>query len=111
MKTKNTALPLSRVAVDTRGTKTVVELWDGTYTESKNQEGSTEYEYDMYLLETRLRPGLAKIIESNFDVWHAAAKAKGDPEPSKPIEERVATVEQEQTKIIDALATAFEVEI
>lgn len=74
MRTKNTALPESRVVVDTRGEKTTVALWNGGYIETVNQDGLTEYEYDVYHFDTRLRPNLAEIIEADFDVWYQAAK-------------------------------------
>lgn len=110
MKTRNTALPAARVIVDTRGSKTTVALWNGEYIETVNQDGLTEYEYDVLHIETRLRPNLAAIIEENFDVWYNAANEIIDP-ITPTIEQRVATVEEEQTKIIDALATALEVQI
>lgn len=74
MKTRNTALPAARVVVDTRGDKTTVALWNGAFIETVNQDGLTEYEYDVYHFETRLRPNLADIIENNFDVWYNSAK-------------------------------------
>lgn len=112
MITRNTALPPSRVVVDTRGSKTTVALWNGGYIETVNQDGLTEYEYDVLHIETRLRPNLAEIIESNFDVWYEAAEKAEVPAVQPPtIEQRVTTVEEEQTKIIDALATALEVQI
>lgn len=111
MKTRNTALPPARVIVDTRGEKTTVALWNGGYIETVNQDGLVEYEYDVLHAETRLRPNLAEIVEANFDVWYEAANEIAEPLPLKPLEDRVTTVEQEQTKIIDALAMALEVEI
>lgn len=83
MKTRNTALPLSRVVVDTRGSKTTVALWNGGYIETVNQDGLVEYEYDIYHFEARLRPNLAEIIEANFDVWYNAAK-KIEEKPKEP---------------------------
>jgi hypothetical protein len=74
MKTRNTALPSSRVVVDTRGSKTTVALWNGGFVETVNQDGLVEYEYEVLHIETRLRPNLAEIIEGNFDVWYEAAK-------------------------------------
>lgn len=83
MITKNTALPASRVIVDTRGEKTTVALWNGGYIETVNQDGLTEYEYEVLHIETRLRPNLAEIIEGNFDVWYEAAK-KIEETPKEP---------------------------
>jgi len=74
MKTRNTALPPARVIVDTRGEKTTVALWNGAFMETVNQDGLVEYEYDVLHIETRLRPNLEEIVESNFDVWYEAAK-------------------------------------
>lgn len=74
MKTRNTALPLARVVVDTRGEKTTVALWNGAYMETVSQDGLVEYEYDVLHTVTRLRPNLAEIIENNFDVWYNSAK-------------------------------------
>lgn len=108
MKTRNTALPSARVVVDTRGEKTTVALWNGAFMETVNQDGVTEYEYDVLHTETRLRPNLAELIEANFDVWYETVKEQSEA-ISPTIEQRVTTVEEEQTKIIDALATALEV--
>lgn len=83
MKTRNTALPESRVIVDTRGSKTTVALWNGGFMETVNQDGLVEYEYDIYHFEARLRPNLAEIIESNFDVWYNAAE-KIEETPKEP---------------------------
>lgn len=74
MRTRNTALPESRVVVDTRGSKTTVALWNGGYMETVNQDGLVEYEYDVYHFDATLRPNLAEIIDSDFDVWYNAAK-------------------------------------
>lgn len=80
MKVRNTALPASRVAIDTIGEKTTVSLWDGTYTvhaaavdPEMGEQSTVEYEYSLYQMPVRLRPGMAESIEANFGDWYAAA--------------------------------------
>lgn len=81
MKARNTALPASRVVLDTIGGKTTATLWDGTFTEheapadpeSGNQSAAVEYEYTLHQIAVQMRPGLAEAIEANFDDWYAAA--------------------------------------
>lgn len=81
MKARNTALPASRVVLDTIGGKTTATLWDGTFTEheapadpeSESQSAAVEYEYTLYQIAVQMRPGLAEAIETHFDDWYAAA--------------------------------------
>ncbi|HPK52831.1 MAG TPA: hypothetical protein PK114_00125 [Smithellaceae bacterium] len=105
MKTKNTALPSSRVVVDTRGSKTTVALWNGGYMETVNQDGLTEYEYDVLHIETRLRPNLAEIIESNFDVWYNAAEEAEIPAVQPP------TLDELATQLLDAQVAIMEMSL
>ena len=107
MRTKNTALPPARVDIDTRGEKTVATLWNGAYIETVNQDGLTEYEYDIYQIETRLRPSLADDINSKFDVWYEAAKSAEIIQPDITIEERMTIIEYKTDNIIDILAEAL----
>ncbi len=80
MKARNTALPASRVVLDTIGDRTTAILWDGTFTEHESpadpevgEQNAVEYEYTLYQLTVRPRPGLVEQIEANFDDWYAAA--------------------------------------
>lgn len=105
MKTRNTALPPSRVVVDTRGSKTTVALWNGGYIETVNQDGLIEYEYDIYHFETRLRPNLAEIIEGNFDVWYNAAKDTEITTVKPP------TLDELATQLLDAQVAIMEMSL
>ena len=63
MRVRNSALPLSRVEIDTKGDKTVVTLWDGNYTEENDTgEGglAPAYSYEIYQLEVKPRSTLAE---------------------------------------------------
>jgi hypothetical protein len=105
MKTRNTALPSSRVVVDTRGSKTTVALWDGVYIETVNQDGLTEYEYEVLHIETRLRPNLAEIIDANFDVWYNAAKDTETTTVKPP------TLDELATQLMDAQVAIMEMSL
>ncbi len=83
MKARSDVLPLSRVEVDTIGGKTVVTLWDGTYTSEVvvDENGfETMYVFELYQLEAQDRPGLAEAVEANFEKWLAAAKQHEEDE-------------------------------
>ena len=105
MKTRNTALPESRVIVDTRGEKTTVALWNGGFMETVNQDGLVEYEYDIYHFEARLRPNLAEIIDSDFDVWYNAAKDTEITTVKPP------TLEELASQLLDAQIAIMEMSL
>lgn len=75
MRVTNSALPLSRVEIDTKSGKTVVTLWDGNYTEeteaATGEEGAAQpvFAYEIYQIETTFRSTLAEDIEREFEVW------------------------------------------
>lgn len=109
MEARNTALPASRVVLDTIGGKTTATLWDGTFTELEapagpeggNQSAEVEYEYTLYQITVQMRPGLAEAIEANFDDWYAAAAER---ERKQTAEQEMETIEQEMSRnIIDTL--------
>lgn len=80
MKVKSATLPLSRTDINIRLNEhntTIAEviLWNGNYIESLNDEGTTEYEYDLFITKTRNRNNLVQSIENNFEVWYNKAKA------------------------------------
>jgi hypothetical protein len=76
MNVKSNALPLSRVDVNTRGNKTTVTLWDGSYTESSDAEGNAVYSYDVYQKTLRARKDFADIITGNFKTWYDNIKSE-----------------------------------
>ncbi len=100
MITTSTALPQSRVMIDTIGDKTTVTLWDGTYTSEIVDGGEgiglqTEYTYALYQLGTPIRPDLAKAVERNFDKWYASAKQHEQEEKNqKEAEKMTAEIEK-----------------
>lgn len=105
MKARNTALPASRVVLDTIGGKTTATLWDGTFTELEapadpeggNQSAEVEYEYTLYQITVQMRPGLAEAIEANFDDWYAAA---AEQENQKHKEKEAKEIEREMARNI-----------
>lgn len=101
MRVRNSALPLSRVEIDTKGDKTVVTLWDGNYTEETDTgEGglAPAYSYEIYQLEVKPRSTLAEDIERDFSTWWAAGAER--ERSTRNAEE----ARRETAEIADALA-------
>ena len=111
MTVKDLAIPPSRVQIDTRGVRTTVTLWDGSYIDTVDQDGKTEYEFSIYQIQTRSRANLAKAVDDNFSVWLEAAKAEEQKRIIPPIEERVGNLETESDALADVLAAALGVSL
>ena len=100
MRVRNSALPLSRVEIDTKGGKTVVTLWDGNYTEEEASDGGEGgaqpvFNYEIYQIETPFRSTLKEDIEASFEAWW---KAGADRERAA----RIAEEERRETEEITA---------
>ncbi len=76
MTVKSNALPMQRVDINTRGTKTTVTLWDGTHIESTDPEGNVIYTYEIYQKVLRARKDFENIILGNFNTWYDKIKAE-----------------------------------
>ena len=107
MTVKDLAVPSSRVQVDTRGARSTVTLWDGSYIETVNQDGKTEYEFSIYQIQVRTRANLSQAVHDSFSVWLEAAKAEEQKQIIPPLEERVGNLETESDALADVLATAL----
>lgn len=110
MKVKNTQLPLERVSIDKKGNNVTVELWDGTYIETKeennmgdleNVQKQTMYEYNIYLIDTKFRENLKESIEKDFNIWYIAAKQQEKAKVSQEIEKE--NMKEISDNLIDTL--------
>lgn len=72
MKAESTIRPIAPFEIEINGDMCLVRFFENVV-EVENEE-STKFEYDEYLLELKYRLGIETDIENNLDVWMKCAK-------------------------------------
>jgi hypothetical protein len=76
-----------------------------------DRDGEGRYVYDEYRITVPDRPGLQAAVEAYLPDWLAAAKDMAAVVVPVPLPDRVTTVEEIQSEVIDLLASALGVTI